>query len=233
MLEIKGIKGVDLSEVLERKHNIWIGISLANKFFTGENIKLLIEFALKYTKEKVLIWIPGRMHATNYYIDRISRADALKKAFEDEDRCRGTVIDVLNEFPPEISQKVVIANYDDTCTPKHIKQKEILLREFSLKGDFYNAVIEITEEIIKSRARTYSKERAENLAAYVISELPLFADGIQTNSDNTVYTVIPYPGFGKIDDLEMDLIKGERYPDLTKQLGLSHKVGIVDVQLKA
>lgn len=228
---IKGIKGVELSEITGRKHNLWIGISLSNKFFTKENIKTLIQFALENTKEKVLVWIPGRMHATNYYIDRISRADALKRAFEDEDRCKQMVQDILKEFPQKEVEKVAVVNYEDTCTPKHIKQKETLLREFSNRGQFYDDVIEVVSEIIKSRGRTYSKERAEALSLYVISELPMFVDGVQVNGSPTTYTVIPYPGFGKIDDLEMAIIKGSKYPELTKKLSLSNRVGIIDIEL--
>jgi tRNA-dependent cyclodipeptide synthase len=229
-VNIKGIKGVELSEITEKKHNIWIGISLSNKIFTRENIKSLIQFALENTREKVLVWIPGRMHTTNYYIDRVSRADALKRAFQDEDRCKELVAEILSEFPSEERNKVVISNYEDTCTPKHIKQKGVLLREFSNKDQFYDDVLEIVAEIIKSRGRTYNKERAESLSLYVISELPMFVDGVQANGDPTTYTVIPYPGFGKVDELEMAIVKGEKYPELTKKLDLSNKVGIIDVE---
>lgn len=229
-IKIKGVKGVDLTEVTRKEHNIWIGISLSNKIFTKDNIRLLIEFALSYTKEKVLIWIPGRMHATNYYIDRVSRADALKRAFLDEDKCKEMVWEILKDFSPEEIEKVVVANYEDTCTPKHIKQKEIFLREFSKRGKFYDDVIEIVAEIIESRGRTYSKERAESLALYVISELPMFVDGVQVNGDPTMYTVIPYPGFGKIDDLEIAIVEGSKYPELSMNLNLSNRVGIMDIE---
>jgi tRNA-dependent cyclodipeptide synthase len=229
--KVKNVKGVGLSEIIERKHNIWIGISLSNKFFTRDNIKSLIQFALEHTKEKVLVWIPGRIHATNYYIDRVSRADALKRAFEDEDNYKKMVNDILQEFPKNEANKVVVANYEDTCTPKHIKQKEALLREFSKRGRFYDDVIEIVSEIIKSRGRTYSMERAEALSLYVISELPMFVDGVQVNGSTTTYTVIPYPGFGKIDDLVMAIVEGSKYPELTKELWLSNKVGIIDIAI--
>lgn len=64
-LSVKESKGISLDEVENRKHNIWLGISLSNKFFTLSTIKLLIEFALEYTKDKVLVWIPGRLQGTN------------------------------------------------------------------------------------------------------------------------------------------------------------------------
>lgn len=229
-LVIKGNKGVDLSEVLDKKHNLWIGISLSNKIFTPENIKSLIDFCIEYTKEKVLVWIPGRMHATNYrYFERIGRADSLRKGFEEEDKYKEVVNNILEDLPKDQSEKVVIANYDDICTPKHIRQREVFFRTFAEKGDFYKVVMEIVEEVIIARGRIVNKDNKESLALYVIHELPLFCDGVQKNGDDTSYTVIPYPGFGKLDELEMDIVEGKKFPELTKKLRLSNQVGILDV----
>lgn len=230
---VKGNKGVNLSEIKSKKHNLWIGVSMSNKIFTSENIKSLILFCLAYTKDKVLIWIPGRMQSTNYrYFERMGRAEALKRGFEDEEKYKNTVNLILNDLPKEETKRIVIANYDDICTPKHIKQREIFFRSFSDKGDFYNTVMEITEEVILSRGRSVNKDNKESLALYILQELPLFCDGVEKIGDNTTYTVVPYPGFGKIDELEMDLIKGEKYPELTKKLNLSNKIGILDIEFR-
>ena len=229
-LIVRGIKGVSLSEVKNKNHNLWMGISLSNKIFTPENIKSLILFCLENTKEKVLVWIPGRMQAINHrYFERLGMADALKKGFTEEDTCKEMIKQMLKELPSEKSSKVVIANYDDICTSKHIKQREIFFREFSEKGDFYNVIMGITEEVIVARGRPVNKDNKESLALYVIHELPLFCDGVQKIGDDTLYTVVPYPGFGKIDELEMDIIEGKKFPELTKNLGLSSRVGILDV----
>ncbi|MFA7252668.1 MAG: tRNA-dependent cyclodipeptide synthase [Candidatus Paceibacterota bacterium] len=227
---IRGNKGVDLSEVKDKKHNIWIGVSVSNKMFNRENIKSLILFCLENTKYKVLVWIPGRMQATNYrYFERMSRADALRKGFEQEDVYKKMVQDILSELPSRDSDRVVLANYDDICTPKHIRQREIFYREFSLKGTFYNEVMSIIEEVIIARGRQVNKDNKESLALYILQELPLFCDGVQKNGEETIYTVVPYPGFGKLDELEMDIIEGKKFPDLTIKLNLENKVGILDV----
>jgi tRNA-dependent cyclodipeptide synthase len=231
-LKAKGSKGITLESFEKREHNVWLGISLSNKFFTKETIQLLIEFAVEYTKDKVLVWIPGRMQAINYrYFDGLSRAESLRKAFEDEERIINDVKDILGRFPSEKASRIVIANYDDVCTPKHIRQREIFFREFSEQKEFYDALMEIVKGVIDLRGRTYDKTKAESLALYIIQELPLFVDGVQKNGDDTLYTVVPYPGFGKIDELEMDLVVGKRYPELTQKLSLSNKVGILNIEL--
>ncbi len=223
--------GVDPSEVQEKKHNIWVGISISNKKFTPENIEALIRFALEHTKEKVLVLVPGRMQATNYYyFDKFSRADALKKAFDEEDRFKKMIQDILNELSEAERDKVSVVNYDSICTPKHIAQREIFFRGFAEKGSFYNAVIEVTEEMFVARGRTIEDRKAEALSLYVLHELPLLADGVQTNHTGDVYTLIPYPGSGKTDELAMDIVKGEKFPELTQKLHLQNKVGILDVE---
>jgi tRNA-dependent cyclodipeptide synthase len=223
--------GIAQSEVQEKKHNIWVGISISNKKFTPKNIEALIRFALEHTKEKVLVWVPGRMQATNYYyFDNLRRSEALKKSFEDEDRFKEIVRDIIYSLPEGERNKVSVAGYDDICTPRHIMQREVFFRAFADQGTFYDAVMEIAEEIMIIRGRTPDKKRAEAIAVYVLHELPLFVDGVQTIYQEEVYTLFPYPGSGKIDQLEMDIVGGMKFPEITQRLKLQNKVGILDVE---
>lgn len=230
-VEIKQAFGLTPAEVGEKKHNIWVGISISNKKFTPENIRALIFFALEKTKEKVLVLIPGRMQATNYrYFDKLSRAESLRRAFEDEKNFKIIVQSILGESPEDDRRKVSVANYDEICTPKHIAQREIFFRAFAEQGTFYEEIIKITEEVMLVRGRVVEKERAESLSLYILHELPMFVDGVQAVFGTDVYTLVPYPGSGKLDQLKMDIIKGEKFPELTKQLKLENKVGILDVE---
>lgn len=231
LVEIKKYIGTDSVEIQEKKHNIWIPISLSNKVFTPEHIEALIRFALENTKEKVLVLIPGRMHATNYrYFDGMRRSEAIKKGYEDEDACREIVEEVLQSLPEQQQHVIKIANYDDVCTPKHMRQKEVFFRAFAEQGNFYEAVIEVMKDFIAHRGRTFEVGKAESLALYALSELPFFVDGVNVIGDEaTFYTLNPYPGSGKLDDLEVQIIEGNVFPELTKQLKLQNKVGIIDV----
>src|SRR3989344_6747303 len=75
--------GVSKESILNKEHNLWIGFSFGNKWFTKENLERLIYFGLKHTKQSLLIWIPSRLYATNLkYVDKLSRSEALKRAFE-------------------------------------------------------------------------------------------------------------------------------------------------------
>ncbi|KKS44298.1 hypothetical protein A2567_03140 [Candidatus Azambacteria bacterium RIFOXYD1_FULL_42_11] len=225
--------GINLLEIEQKRHNIWIGASINNKAFSKENIRVLINFCLQYTKEKILVEIPGRMHATNYkYFDGLTRAEALKKAFKDEDARKKELSEIIDGFPAEVRKNIVVANYDDICTPDHIRIRELFFREFAEQSDFYQEVIDIIREIFLTRGRTPSKERLESLALYVIHELPLFVNGVQTNNDPSIYTATPYPGLGKIDQLVMNIIDGKKYPELSKKINIKNRTGIININFK-
>ena len=225
--------GIPLEEVEARRHNLWVGISFGNKTFTTEHIRSLLLCALHFTKGKVLVWIPGRMQAINFhYFDNISRADALKKAFVAEDEKRREIETILATLPEAEQKKISVANYDDICTPLFIKRREVLFREFSEQEDFYLDVVAIVKEVVQDRQRTETKKLLENLSLYILQELPLFLNGVQTLFDKTLYSVCLYPGMGKLDDLVNEIWRGKKYAGLRKKLSLKEKVGIVDIRFE-
>lgn len=234
MLKVIAIQsiGIGLDEIYNRQHNIWIGISFSNKIFTLDNIKALIDFALLHTKEKILILIPGRLQSANYYyFDKLSRAKALRKAFEEEDNLKSEINKLITELPDSQRKIISIASYDDVLTPLAIKRRELLYREFAKPGKFYDQVLQIVADILASRGREFEKRKAESLALYVLQELCLFL-GIQKNNDPTVYTAIAYPGLGKFDAFIEGIVTGKEYPKLTKNLAISYKTGIIDIKFE-
>jgi tRNA-dependent cyclodipeptide synthase len=222
--------GINLEEIYNRQHNIWIGISFSNKIFNLENIKALLDFALTHTKDKVLILIPGRLQATNYYyFDKLSRSESLSKAFADEDNMKISLEKIFSGYSADKRGKILLANYDDVLIPIFVKRRELFYREFSSQGKLYNQVIDIASDILISRGREFDKKRAESLALYILQELPLFF-GVQTANDQVLYSAIVYPGLDKIDKLFLDIINEAEYSELTKKLNLINKCGIIDIK---
>src|SRR3989344_7414326 len=171
--------GVSKESILNKEYNLWVGFSFGNKWFIKENLKRLISFGLKYTKQSLLILIPSRLYATNLrYIDKLSRSESLKRAFEAGDKQFLETQSIKVGLGAEAQNKVIVANYDDVLTSTCIVQREVLLREFSKQQEFYNIVMDIAFEILALRGRTASKERAESVALFVLQELPFFIDGV-------------------------------------------------------
>ncbi|MBI2120281.1 MAG: tRNA-dependent cyclodipeptide synthase [Parcubacteria group bacterium] len=205
-ITIKETLGVSKESILHKEHNLWVGFSFGNKWFSDENLEQLIHFGIKYTKQTLLICIPSRLYATNLrFFDNLSRAEALKRAFTSGDEKFSLVQKIVSSFNDEEQNKIIVANYDDVLTPQCIKQREVLFREFSKQGEFYRLVMEISNEMLELRGRTISKDRAEGAALYILQELPLFLDGIMKVDPSIVHTVILYPGLGKFDELVMKI----------------------------
>lgn len=80
------------------------------------------------------------------------------------------------------------------------------------------------------RADTISKmspEELDKLSDYVLFELPLFVNGVHVQWSDKVYTLLPYPGLNKLDDLCIGLSNKTMFPDLAKKLNLTNKIGIL------
>ena len=230
-MEIRNTLLVSKESILNKEHNLWIGYSYGNKWFTPENLSALIDIGLEYTKESLLILIPSRLYATNFkYVENLSRAESLRGAFEIGDEHRREIENIVSKLPKEQQNKIIIANYDEVLTLKFIAQREILMREFSLQKKFYEIVIEIANDILESRGRTINKDRKENVALYVLQELPLFLDGVQKVDSEIFHTVILYPGLGKLDYLIKSIIEDEDFKMLKEKLNITNKTGIADVQ---
>lgn len=231
IIQIKETLLIPKEYIFTKKYNLWIGLSFGNKWFTKNNLEKLIDFGLKHTKKSLLILIPGRLQVSNLrYIDNLSRAQSLKKAFAMEDEKRQEVEVIVSRLPVKDQKKVVIANYDDTLTPKVIKQREVLMREFAKQKFFYDSVMEISNEMLKIRGRTISKDRAESVALYVLQELPLFLNGVSIIDRDELYSVILYPGLGKFDELVVNIIYSDDYKSLRDKLRIINKTGIADIE---
>ena len=230
-MQIKETLGVSKESILNKEHNLWVGVSFGNKWFTKENLEELLRFGLNNTKSSLLVWVPGRLHATNLrYFDNLSRSQSLKKAFEIGDEKAKEVEEIIANLPSDDQKKVLIASYDEVLTPKFLKQKEVLMREFAEQGDFYREVIEISEEMLSQRDRTVSKDRAESVALYVLQELPAFIDGLSKAGTDTVYNVVLYPGLGKTDELVVKILNDKTLAGLRNKLKIENNIGIVSVE---
>src|SRR5262245_29722926 len=72
--------GTSLGEVAHKRFNIFIGISLGNKFLNTERAKNYLEYAIDHTRESVLVLIADQIDTTNWIIyNRFSEEAAEQK----------------------------------------------------------------------------------------------------------------------------------------------------------
>jgi len=232
-IKISSTLGIAADEILARKHNLWVGVSDSKWFHAEGNLEELILFSLEYTKDELLVWIPGRLYATNYlHLDRLSRAQAIRGGYAVEERFFSRITRLLSKRTREERSRVRMAGYDDCLTPAFVRRRSLLYREFSEEGEFYKRVVEIADGFLVARQRTVSKYRAEASALYLLQELPSFLAPLGTIDSSAMYQATVYPGFGKIDELASDLKEGECFPELTERLRIENPSGIVNVELE-
>jgi isocitrate dehydrogenase len=64
-MDIRKYIGTNKKEVESKEFNIYIGISIRNKYFNSEKIKKYINWALDNTKEKIAILIADKIQRFN------------------------------------------------------------------------------------------------------------------------------------------------------------------------
>ncbi|MDD5341112.1 MAG: tRNA-dependent cyclodipeptide synthase [Patescibacteria group bacterium] len=212
-------------EIEAKKFNIFIGISLGNKYFTRENIKGYIDWALANTKEKVAILIPDKIHSVNYEVKSgYKKERAEKLAHKEGDKVLKIVESILGEFDKARRGIVDILTWDKIETEEYKRMVNVLRQEFSIDDKFRSLILEIVKENVKSDKLTESDY--EKLASYPLEELPMLISGFEYNG--VKYDLLPYPGISKIDYLVLDLQEGKSFPDITRKLNIKNRLGLIE-----
>jgi len=236
-MQITSYLNVTEEEVINKKHNIWIGISLGNKYFTKENINEYILWALNNTRESVLVVIADTLHAVNLEIlDRRSPKRALDKAVRIGDQKNKEIQEIVDSLPIDLKAKVRIVRWNDvTCHESYRKNFKLIKDYYDKNPEFRQLILDITKFGRLDRAERISKMtegELDSLANYVLYELPNFVDGVQEYGNDKIYTILPYPGLNKLDELAVGLSNKLIFPELVEKLNLTHRIGIVEAYVE-
>jgi len=230
-MRIENYLNTTRQEVEDKSFNIWIGISLGNKYFTKEHIRAYLQWALEYTKTDVLVVISDVLHAINLQIlDKKSSVSALRKAKKMGDAKYFEVMEVISELSPEKQNKIHIVRWGDiTNTEQYQHNLETVKNEYVLDREFREHIRHIVRSGRQDRTERIgqlTEQELDELCGYILSEIPLFIDGVQLNS--TFYTLIPYPGLTELDKLFISLQNKDLFPELAKKLKITKKIAILD-----
>jgi tRNA-dependent cyclodipeptide synthase len=220
---VVGVKKIGvMDEIFQRRRNIFIGVSLMNHYFSRRNIEEYVLWALKYTKDAVLVVIPDKIAAVNYQVRwKCSEEEAMQLAYKKGDdylRCVEKLREVLSASQ---SDRVHVIRWEVVEKDEsYRKRTEIFREEFFRKGLFYKRVIRIVEGYAESTSwkRKFSQEEYEKLAEYVLNEMSMLVAGVVF--EGVAYTLLPYPHLSDIDYLAMNLQKGLTFPELANKLDI-------------
>ncbi|MFH0846094.1 MAG: tRNA-dependent cyclodipeptide synthase [Patescibacteria group bacterium] len=222
-MKINKVLNTIIEEVKSKNFNILIGISLGNKFFSEENIKEYILWALENTKEKVLILIPDKIHAINYEVkNKWPKEKAMKKAIREGEKVIEKIKNILDEISPN-KEKIEIIKWEDIETNNHLEKVKVLKDEFLKNSQFKEKILSTVKENVQSDK--LSDDDYEKLCLYPLEELPFLISGVKYKGIH--YDLLPYPGISKIDDLIIDLQEGKNFPEITQKLNIKSKLRAV------
>lgn len=224
-------------EVENKNFNIWVGISIGNKYFTKDRIRAYIAWALEHSKERVLVVIGDALHAPNLEVlDRRTPEAAMRKALRIGDIKYNEVKEIISSLSSEQQTKVSVVRWKDILdTNEYKKNIAIVLDAYKNNFAFRKEIQDIIKSGRKDRAdkiEKLSEVELDRLCDYVLNEIPHFVNGVQGYGDNVVYTLIPYPGLSKLDELFVGLQNKTLFPEVAERLNITNKIAILEAYVE-
>lgn len=220
-------------EVEGKAFNIWIGVSLGNKYFTKDHIRAYIDWALKHAKDRVLVVIGDALHASNLEVlDRRTPEAAMKKALRIGDAKYREIEEIISALPLDQRKKVGLVRWRDAMAAESFKKNSEIIHEAYKNNPHFReevrSIVRVGREDRADRLAKLSEVEMDTLCEYILSEIPHFVDGVQCYGDGTVYTLLPYPGLSRLDDFFIGLQKGELFPEIAEKLSIKNKIAILE-----
>lgn len=236
-MRIEKYLNTDANEVANKSFNIWIGISLGNKYFTQDHIKAYVEWALQYTKERVLVVIGDSLHAVNLEVlDNKTPAAAMRKVLNMGDIKYAEAQDIFSELPTDQQDKISVVRWRDILDAYDYQGKlSVVKAEYQNNSEFREYIRDITRNGRQDRTDKLSRlneGELDRLCDYVLNEIPHFVNGVQGYGDDIVYTLIPYPGLTKLDELFVGIQNKTMFPELAEKLGVQNKIAILEAYVE-
>lgn len=229
--EITQVIGATEEEVKQKKFNIFIGISLGNKWFNKKNIREYILWALKDTgAEKLPIVIGDTLHAINYEVrDGYNPDRAIERALRVGNRVEAMIREIIPTLPEKERTRIEILRWNDAInTNNYDLMKKLFYEEFEKKLKFNEFILEMVRKSTMKSEKEYSEEEIKKLAQYVLDELPLFLRGMKWK--DIFYNLHPYPLFTMINELVRGMRQGKLFPEIYSKID-RHKIAIVELKI--
>ena len=217
-MELQKIRGGTKNDLYNGKYNIYVGISLGNKWFTPEKIFGLIEWSLKHTKEYVGVVPADEIHAINLEVrNRVSRARALQLVKKERKEIIEDTKEIVdNNLDQKAKSKVIFGNWSDVEGQVYNEKVEYLYSEFEQNDDFRETILSFVRDFVSNEDRSFSKEDIEKLGTYLIEELPELTCRVPI--DGIEYDAWVYPHDSNIMKFVEKLQNAEAFPQISDTL---------------
>jgi tRNA-dependent cyclodipeptide synthase len=227
---VQGMKAeyinIEKGEVESKKFNIFIGISLGNLFFSKENLRGYVLWALKYTCEDVVVMIADDIQAVNYQtFKELNEEEALVKARELGEEKEITVRRIISVLPEKDRNSIKIIKWKDVASEEYSRKVGLIFEEFEKNEKFRKTIVGIVSSAFGDKMKDIDESGVLKLSEYVLNELPLMIEGL--NYGNKFYSVMPYPRKTPLDDFILGVHDGRLFPELFSKIIKNKKLAVV------
>jgi len=226
MLKIGVIRGSTEKEVKSKIFNLYVGVSIGNKWFTDSNIKHQILWCLKYSKNKVAILIGDTLHAINYEVrNKLSPEKAYNRAIKEGDKYVKRIKKIISKLPREEQLRICIVRWDDV--KKDSFNKEFIAffyKEFKENKKFNQEVKKIVLGFTKNETKSLSEKEIDKLCEYILQELPELLHGFTYNG--VYYNCYTYPFDNPLTQMVEKIQKKEIFSHFHDKLRVKKNVFI-------
>lgn len=222
-MEIRQLFNTTKKEIESKKFNIMVPICLGNKFFVNkivinkENMRNYITWALKYTKNKVIIVIVDKIQNTNYNVrSNNTRGYNQRKVLRDGFGIRLELEKFLKEFSKEEQEKIKIIQWKEYEKEDSFWKEttNLVYKEFEENKEFRNTVLNTVKTSVTDRK--FSEEEYLELCKYILDEFSLAYSGTIYKKD--YYGLYLYPFVDSTVHFLDKIQKGEIFPELSQKL---------------
>jgi tRNA-dependent cyclodipeptide synthase len=157
-MNLFSIRSGSKEELESKKYNIGVGISLGNKWFTPENILGLVQWSLKYTREKVVIYVADSIHALNIEARNDRNPEkAREMALQQGQKILNEIKALINEvvIPQDIA-KISFAHWDELVDDQYRENVNYLYKLFETDENFKNAILNLVQSHTSKESRSFS-----------------------------------------------------------------------------
>lgn len=222
------IKNGELENVLKKKKNIWVGVSISMKEYDDFQAQKYIEFASNNSKSQGFVLIADDISAISIAeLEHKSYTKSLKLA-----RKRGNVwfdkyrenIDKLN-----LNDEIRILRWEDVWDDKREKEYHILNEKYKCDENFRERINMPIQTYLQVRKRNVTTRRLWTLSEYILRELPFLLKGIEV--DECYGNCLLYPTFNEktsLSGLVCDIFYLENFKDLREELQIDGSHYIID-----
>ena len=229
-LKIKKIRGFATEkQIFNKEFNIFIGISLGNKWFTKSHLRLYLRWALDNTKERVIFVIADKLHAVNLEVrNDYNSMRALRKALREGNNIERIVRELIAELSKEEQMLLDVIRWDYfEKSEAHIKGVKIFENEFDNNPQFKKISLSIVSEAVNSKkgGRKFEGGKIIKLSKYFIGELPEMLNGFEYNG--VYYNLYPYPFSLAFGEFVEQIQRKKIFPELHNKMKIGNNVLVV------